>query len=259
MKQSAIKKHPIEVTLYRNATMRIKHFGIHILTDPMLSDKATFMSFVTPEQNLNPTVDLPMPLDRIIEGIDMVLISHLHPDHFDAKAMEVLPKTLPIVCSKDDSNAIKEMGFIEVIGIEDSTTWRGIRFTKTGGKHGVDELKDQLGEVVGFVLEAPGYETLYWVGDCILDNQIRKNIHKYNPKIIITHSGGAIYLGEHQILMNGDDTIEIAKQVPDAKIIAVHLDALDHCLESRTTLKTKVKEQEVKNIYIPLDGQKLTL
>lgn len=257
MKEQEIKKYPVEITLYRNATMRIKHYGINILTDPMLSPKESFMSFITPKKNLNPTVDLPTSLDNILNKINLVIVSHLHPDHFDAKAMEVLPKDIPIICTHEDKEALSEMGFSDIHGLKDQLMWNGITFTAIYGEHGNNELEDKLGPANGFIIEAPGYDTIYWIGNCILNNEIKKVIHHYHPRIIITHSGGAIYLDKHHILMNGYDTIDIAKQAPKSKIVAVHLDALDHCKETRESLRRKIIEEEVDNIFIPLDGQKL--
>ncbi|MDC1105607.1 hypothetical protein OAT16_02815 [Prolixibacteraceae bacterium] len=56
--------------------------------------------------------------------------------------------------------------------------------------------------------------------------------------------------------MNRNDTIKIAKQFPKSKIVALDLDALDHCAESREVLKEKVKEEKISNVFIPLDGQR---
>ncbi|QZT38150.1 MBL fold metallo-hydrolase [Halosquirtibacter xylanolyticus] len=259
MNQKSIKKYPIHITLYRNATMRIEHFGINILTDPMLSDKGSFMSFVVPDKKNNPTTDLPVPIEKILEDIDVVLISHLHPDKFDQKAMELIPKNKPIICVYEDSIILREMGFRNVHTINDTLKWKDVTIHRQDASQGEHEIEDQLGKVTGFIIEAPGYDTLYWVGDSILDNDVRKNIHRTKPEIIITHSGGALHLGEHQILMNSDDTVEIARQAPEAKVVAVHLDALDHCLETRESLKQRVKEAKIHNIFIPLDGQRLTL
>jgi L-ascorbate metabolism protein UlaG (beta-lactamase superfamily) len=43
----------------------------------------------------NPTVDLPFGIKEIVEGIESVVVSHDHPDHFDQAASEALPKTIP--------------------------------------------------------------------------------------------------------------------------------------------------------------------
>ena len=47
--------------------------------------------------------------------------------------------------------------------------WHGIAVTRTPGQHGTgpEELAD-MGQVSGFVLQAPGEPTLYWTGDTIL-------------------------------------------------------------------------------------------
>ena len=51
----------------------------------------------TPRPWQNPMVDLPEPIEDIIAGVDTVIVSHLHADHFDEVAKERLPKDLPII------------------------------------------------------------------------------------------------------------------------------------------------------------------
>ena len=49
---------------------------------------------------MNPLVDLPMPVEDIINGIDAVIVTHLHLDHWDDIAKEVLPKRNKIICAR---------------------------------------------------------------------------------------------------------------------------------------------------------------
>ena len=83
---------------------------------------------------------------------------------------------------------------------------------------------------------------------------MKTTITKYQPDIIITNSGGAMFMGEHQILMNADETIEVARMAPEANVVAVHMEALDHCTVTRSAMALKVKESGV-NVYIPQDGE----
>ena len=31
----------------------------------------------------SPTTELPFPVEQIMEGIDAMIVTHIHPDHFD--------------------------------------------------------------------------------------------------------------------------------------------------------------------------------
>ena len=88
----------MKIQLIRNATLKIQMGENTILVDPMLSNKGEIQSFAGKEQN--PTVELPVTVDEVMEDLDMVLVTHIHPDHFDKKAVELLPKNLPIICPK---------------------------------------------------------------------------------------------------------------------------------------------------------------
>ena len=61
---------------------------------------------------MNPLVDLPMPVEDIINGIDAVIVTHLHLDHWDDIAKEVLPKEIKLfVQDENDANEIRLYGF----------------------------------------------------------------------------------------------------------------------------------------------------
>jgi L-ascorbate metabolism protein UlaG (beta-lactamase superfamily) len=41
-------------------------------------------------------VDLPLSIKEIIKGIDAVIVTHLHEDHWDKYASKSIPKSIPI-------------------------------------------------------------------------------------------------------------------------------------------------------------------
>ncbi|WP_251352809.1 MBL fold metallo-hydrolase, partial [Staphylococcus aureus] len=100
-----------------NATAVIEYGGEHILLDPMLSDKGSFDPFPnSPRQDQKyPLVELPMSIEDIINDIDLVILTHLHIDHFDPKAIEVLPKDIKIYAqNKEDVREVEGYGFTNV-------------------------------------------------------------------------------------------------------------------------------------------------
>ena len=96
----------MEIQLIRNATMKITYAGKTFLTDPMLSPKDEFHPFAGKARN--PTVELPLTNDEILEGIESVLVTHTHPDHFDPAAGKTLPKELPVFCQPGDKAQLAE-------------------------------------------------------------------------------------------------------------------------------------------------------
>ena len=81
----------------RNATMIVQYAGKKFLIDPVLADKGTYPPYPnSPRQNqYNPLVSLPTSIDEIID-VDAVIVTHLHRDHFDDVAKEVLSKNIKV-------------------------------------------------------------------------------------------------------------------------------------------------------------------
>jgi L-ascorbate metabolism protein UlaG (beta-lactamase superfamily) len=248
----------MQIQLIRNATMKITYAGRTILTDPMLSAPGAFRSFagIAP----NPTVELPVAVEQILQGVEATIISHLHPDHFDEAAGQILPKDMPVFCQPEDSGNLQEKGFKNVTAVETSCPWEGITITRTGGKHGSGKILERLGNISGFILRAEGEPTVYWVGDSIWCDEVAEAIATHKPNVIVTHSGGATLPGFDPIIMDGEQTLTALSAAPNAVIVAIHMEALDHCTVSRTLLRQGADSAGIApaRLMIPGDGETLT-
>ncbi|WGQ10816.1 hypothetical protein QG516_04000 [Pedobacter gandavensis] len=87
------------------------------------------------------------------------------------------------------------------------------------------------------------------MGDAIWTEQIRKNIDRIKPDFIIVNSGGARIQGfeELPIIMDEQQTMALIVASGSAKVIAVHMDAFDHCGTTRASLRKKAEEFGVAN------------
>ncbi len=249
----------MKIKLIRNATMKISYAGKTILTDPMLSAKGEIRSFANIAPN--PTVELNMTHAEILNETDAILISHTHPDHYDSPAVSVIPKDIPIFCQPCDEKQLQEDGFLNVTTIESSQTWNDLTLIRTGGKHGEGPILQHMGNVSGFILQAAGEPTVYWVGDSIWCEEVETVLNKYSPDIIITHSGGATIPGFQPIIMDKEQTLKVLNTCPKAKVVAVHMESLDHCTVSRQDLRRKANEAGISptRLLIPTDGEIITL
>lgn len=79
------------------------------MVDPLLATKGAFDPFAGGERN--PTVDLPASVNDIIKDVDLVLVSHTHPDHFDKVAMEILPGTVKLINQPADEEFFEKSKF----------------------------------------------------------------------------------------------------------------------------------------------------
>ncbi|OHD06472.1 MAG: MBL fold metallo-hydrolase [Spirochaetes bacterium GWD1_27_9] len=245
----------MKIQLIRNATMKVNYAGQTILIDPMLSQKGAMEPFAGIERN--PIVDLPIQIEKILENVNSVIVTHNHPDHFDKVASDAISKDVQIFCQQGDEVSRKNEGFKNVTPVETSFKWKGITITRVGGIHGSGKILELMGKVSGFVLQSAGKPTIYWVGDSIWCEEVENVIKKFNPDIIITNSGGAVIPGFDPILMDAKQTIDLVNAAPKAKIIAVHMESLDHCTVTRDNLRQMADQVGISldRLIIPKDGE----
>ncbi|HMM60953.1 MAG TPA: MBL fold metallo-hydrolase [Candidatus Rifleibacterium sp.] len=249
----------VKIQLIRNATMKLTYGGKTFLTDPMLSQKGEIRSFAGIASN--PTVELPVSSADILSGIDAVLVSHLHPDHYHRASEQAVLLPKPLFCQPADAAAISKDGFGQVIPVDSTVEWEKITITRVGGKHGSDAILEKMGAVSGFVFQAPNLPTVYWAGDTVWCDEVAATIKSFKPQIIITHSGGATIPGFAPILMNAQQTIKTALSSPESTIVAIHLEALDHCTVGQKELQTAATAAGIDpaRLVIPQDGETVTL
>jgi L-ascorbate metabolism protein UlaG (beta-lactamase superfamily) len=246
----------MELHLIRNALITLNYAGKRILIDPDLAEQHARPSFTG--KSPNPTVGLPLPIDTIVADLDLIIVSHLHKDHFDA--VDPLPKDLPLICQPSDQARIAEQGFSQIEPLESERDWQGIQITRTGGSHGLGEVGKLMGNVSGFVLRAPNEPTVYWVGDSVLYNEVEQILDSVQPDIVISHSCGASWpdsTGQRQlIVMDAEQTIALAQRLPNALVVATHMEAVDHATVSRAELRAAADAAGIpaERLLIPNDG-----
>ncbi len=252
----------MELHFLRHATSVIRFGGQTLLVDPMLSQAES----MDPIQNAAvlrriPMVELPVDetaLVNLLSQIDAVLVTHTHRDHWDARAIELLPEALPIICQPADEAKLRQDGFVNVLPVQDELVWNNLRLTRTSGQHGTGEIGRQMGQVSGFVLRAAGEPTLYIAGDTIWCTDVADALNVHAPDVVIVNAGAAQFLTGDPITMTADDVLQVIQASPAAIVVAVHMDAINHCGLTRTALADALKEAGVESrVMIPVEGAHL--
>jgi L-ascorbate metabolism protein UlaG (beta-lactamase superfamily) len=233
----------MRVTLIRNATVILELSGRRILVDPML-DPARARPPIDNTANpvSNPTVELPFAVEEVLRGIDAVLVTHRHRDHFDGTAERLLPRDVPTFCQPDDASAFSDLG-LDVRPVADTLDWNGLEIRRVPGRHGSGAIAEALAPVSGFVLD-----DVYLAGDTVWYEDVAETIGRYRPRVAIVNAGGASFLEGGLIVMGVDDVREVVARVP--VVVAVHMEALNHCFLSRADLAAAVP-----GVVIPRDGE----
>jgi L-ascorbate metabolism protein UlaG (beta-lactamase superfamily) len=237
----------VRLTLVRSATVILELDGKRILVDPMLDDAGARPPIEgTANPVPNPTVPLPFPAEEAVRGLDAVLVTHRHKDHLDARAEELLPRDVPVLCQPEDEEALRALG-LDARPVVSELEWEGLRIVRTPARHGSGAIAESLAPVSGFVLDG-----LYLAGDTVWYEAVAETIERHRPRIAVVNAGGAEFTEGGLIVMGVDDVREVAARVPT--VVAVQLEALNHCFLSRAELRAAVP-----GVLVPDDGETLEL
>lgn len=253
----------MKLQLWRNATLLLNIDGISVLVDPMLGEKGSMGKIpMTDSGLLNPLVDLPFSkeeLNKKLKQIDAVAVTHLHPDHWDADAAELLDKNIPIICSDVIADHIAEQGFTNIITVNSTLQWGNIEITTTKGQHGTGEIGEKMGIVNGFVFKTEN-RSVYIAGDTIWYDEIAEEIAEHQPQHIIVAGGAATFSVGDPIIMTSEDIIKVCEYAPKSTIWVTHLEAVSHCRENRKFITEKIRENGLeKRCFVLNDGEEVDL
>lgn len=255
----ASKNTNVTIRLLRHATLVVEINGVKFLIDPMLSAKDAMDPVKNAGNDLRiPLVDLPISseaMSKIINDVDAVIITHTHRDHWDVVAQKDIPEDKLLLIQPLDEESIRKQGFKKIISVSKSIEFKGLQITRTGGQHGSGEIGLRMGTVSGFII-SNGKTKIYVAGDTIWCPEVEHAIQKHQPGIIIVNAGEARFLQGDPITMGVSDIAKVSKAAPNAKIIAVHMDTINHCLLTRFELKKALNETGLlEKFLIPGDGE----
>lgn len=242
----------------RNATLVVDYAGKKFLVDPFLSEKGTLPPFpnsARQDQN-NPLASLPVSIEEVIAGVDAVIVTHTHLDHWDDAAKDALPKDIKVFTqNEEDKTEIEGAGFTNIEVLQEDTVFEGIQLIKTKGEHGRGEILKMAGHVCGVVFKHEDEKALYVAGDTVWYEEVEKTIDAHNPEVIVLNAGDNQFLEGGSLVMNEEDVYEVHKAAPEATILSVHMEAVNHWKLSKADLKRFAEEKGMaSNVVIPNDG-----
>ncbi|CAD5249087.1 MULTISPECIES: MBL fold metallo-hydrolase [unclassified Imperialibacter] len=258
----------MELQLIRNATVKLQFGGVTFLIDPYLGGKYSQPSLAG--RSKNPTVDLPCSIKEILEGVDYIIVSHLHPDHFDDEAQHNLSRQAPIFCQPQDLDALMSSGFGNVRAIDRDLDIEGVSITRTDCQHGSGEILPLMGVASGFVFRHLEEKTLYWCGDTVWYDGVQDVIDRHKPEVVVCHAGGNAFAHSYNVfgpafsgdseslVMDAGQVLMLCDYATQAQVLATHIGALDHDSLTREELRNRtITQVERGQLLIPGDGQKM--
>jgi L-ascorbate metabolism protein UlaG (beta-lactamase superfamily) len=229
-----------DIRVFGGPTALIEFGGLRFLTDP------TF----------DPPGDYPLGGGRwltktapasagqaTIGPLDAVLLSHdEHPDNLDHAGRELLRRVPLTLTTKGGADRLGGTA-------RGLTPWESIEVPRPGGgtvtvtgvpaRHGPEGCEPITGEVIGFVLSAPGLASLYVSGDNAALELVREIAGRAGPIGTAVLFAGAARSGlfdDALLTLDSAQAAEAAAILGAERVVAVHCDSWAHLTEGRAAL-----------------------
>lgn len=135
----------------------------------------------------------------------------------------------------------------------------GATVTRVGARHTTGEHESALGPGSGYVAAGAG-PTVYVAGDCVWSPELVAALDEHRPDVIVLNGGAARFLTGEAISMTAQDVIATARHAPGARIVVVHLEALNHCPMTRDELRRHLTAAGLLDrVAVPGDGERIDL
>jgi L-ascorbate metabolism protein UlaG (beta-lactamase superfamily) len=146
-----------QITYIGHATLFIEQEGVRVLTDPILRNRIFFLRRRFPLQ-------LP---PKTLQGIDAVLISHLHYDHLDLLSLRRLGLQCRLIVPAGSASWLRRFGFsqVEELHVGETTTAGPLTITATPALHPTSRhpFGPRIESCLGYLLR--GRQSIYFAGD----------------------------------------------------------------------------------------------
>ncbi len=218
------------VTFIGTATVLIRYAGITVLTDPNFIGRGESIPLgfgLSTTRLTNPA----MSIDEL-PPVDLVVLSHLHADHFDRVAEERLDRTLPIVTTRQAAVLLGRKGFVSTHGLarwQSFSVAKGpvrLDITALPARHAPGPLAALLPSTMGSLLQFSTTDghcfRLYITGDTLFVNELREIPRRYPAiDLALVHLGGTRLAGV-LLTLDARQGLRLLRLIQPATAIPIH-------------------------------------
>jgi L-ascorbate metabolism protein UlaG (beta-lactamase superfamily) len=144
----------VRLTYVGHSTILVELDGLRLLTDPVLRPRVAHIV-------RGRGVAVPAALG----GVDIVLISHMHLDHFDPASLRIIDGQFELIVPHGAGKAAARLGIGRIAELEvgKSLTVGGVAITATYAAHRRGRLFDRRTDAIGYAIG--GTQRIYFAGD----------------------------------------------------------------------------------------------
>ncbi len=245
-----------------NATVILRFGGFTIMTDPNFVHRGEHVHLgygLKAKRLTEPAITL-----ENLPPIDLILLSHLHGDHFDQLVQEKLDRTIPIVTTTDAAAALEAMHFQSrhpLAQWQTLTVKKGgatLRITSMPARHGPPLVAALLAQTMGSMLEFSASEgqivyRIYVSGDTMMSDDLRDIPRRYaDIDLALLHLGGTKILNTIMVTMDGRQGSELLRLIDPHKAIPIHYNDYNVFTSSLEDFERHVKVAELQDKVIYL-------
>ena len=185
-----------------------------------------------------------------------------HTDHLDQPGELFLKENkIPVICLQQDASYLVKNNIIVEAHLNEWATRPLLngQITAVPVLHGHGWTNRFMANGIGFFLEIPDEPSIYISGDTVFTNDVHRALTQFKPDIAVVATGSASLDIGGPILMPLDEIISFVQKAPK-KVIANHMEALNHCSTTRSILKNELtKKGLLSKTFIPQDGETIII
>jgi len=224
------------ITYIGGPTAILEYGGLTIVTDPTFDPPGTYAE---PGSTVLVKTEGPAIARADLPPVDLVLLSHHgHRDNLDYEGLELIASGVPTLSTMQ---AATELFGGSVVGLDswEEYTAGGVTITAVPALHGPPGSEPLVGEVTGFVLEAPGEPRVYVSGDNAslpLVRQIAEHFGGFDIAVLFAGAARVARI-DGQLTLTSTDAAEAARILGVAHVVGLHTEHWEHFSETRGELE----------------------
>jgi L-ascorbate metabolism protein UlaG (beta-lactamase superfamily) len=242
----------LAIQLVGGPTAIIEYGGLRWITDPTLSPPGEYAGLT---KLTGPAFDVAEQ-----DPIDVVLLSHHHhSDNLDPAGRAFLGSVPRVLAT---TRAASDLGDGNLVAME---PWSEVAIESPGGgtvkvtavhaQHGPDGSDELQGPVLGFVLAAPGAETVYVSGDNASREVVRTIVERTGDMEIAVLNAGAVQLPKFDgayLTLSADHAADVAKIVGARVVIPLHFEGWKHFTQGAAELEAAFSGNGIRDRLVML-------